>query len=313
MNYNSWSIITFITILQKVSLSSVSSSLTFQFFSERNQKFEESFCFVQLFAPCHEILASIGSCKSQSSEQGSGYDWKVAEKIKALDPQPAFAMIDAPTKLMSWSDDYYRNVTKGELNLILIALLCNQKCPGFVKLLSDLDIPLILIPGQTTPIEAGAGQPITGQSIVGMISSYKETYGEDHFEFYVQGVKFIVTNSVYDYADHVLPTFDLAADIQPAVFEYESWLSLSLEESRSGDYQHVILLRNSLESFEPAQRKDNLNGSTQDELITRDAKHSMTQRFLDKIINYDVQNVITFEGREQCQGVEFESTESQKY
>ena len=84
--------------------------------------------------------------------------------------------------------------------------------------------------------------------------------------------------------------------------EHESWMSLSFEDSKEHNYNHLIVIRAALRGFQS-------NSSSSSEMNT-DASTSMRDRshkFLDELNKYPRTTLITFEGRTHQQSFDFNS------
>ena len=192
-------------------------SLSTLFRIANETQWNEMFYFVQLFAPDYEVLSGfiaghVGENKLEEVYQHVIF--KPISEMNKLNPPPKFVLLTAPLRRLHWSDDHYQNVIN-----------------SFEKLVAEIhsNIPLVLI---SEPVE------LNSELTKDQLTCYKKHFGEDHYDFVIGGVKFIVTNSNYQLSNTLA--------VSEAADEHEAWLELSLREARRTGYKHVVVVRHAV-------------------------------------------------------------------
>lgn len=218
------------------------------------------FSFVQVFTPS---LEEIDACRSLMN------CWAVIDKVNRLNPAPKFVLIEASFRPLQLEAQRFDRAIKRLYKLLT---------------LFNWNITLVFIPGDTS------SDAFTGNSL----NEYTDNFGSDHFDFYINQIKFIVLDSNYDY-----PSID-DINMSQSKSEHSSFMSLTLDETKDHKtYNHVIVIRSSLKGFnENSSTNGIVDGQNNSSSGMRD--HSIS--FLDELSKYDKITLVTFDGRVKQNG-----------
>lgn len=210
-----------------------------------------------------DLLDFQSPFKSYSSEESSKRKesqvcWQTIRQINTLNPLPSFVILNVPMKHPVWEESFYEKVIK-----------------GFYRLTEHIhfNITRVIVPGELQPPNAFTRDAV---------DAFVQKFGDDHYEFVLSGVKFIVSDSNYDYKTFTENGTRGVGDLKA---EQESWISQSLEDSRRQPYKHVVIIRAGLPKF-----------VADFPVPDDDPVRVATLRFLDDAAKYDRVSVITYEG-----------------
>lgn len=196
---------------------------------------KESFYFVQIVDPRFGLAAS----PEESCEDEKNNMEKLVTLLNELNPKPRFVVVCGNfTNSKPDEQEYFPQVETFK--------------SSFDKL--DSEIPVICVCGRNEFDK----EPQTGS-----MESYRRNFGEDWFAFWIEGVQFIVLNSLY---------YDEFKDLGGFSLEQDEWLDSVLLEAQVNPPQYLVVVQNKpwflTDSNEP-ENDNNIRLSTRHKTIPK--------------------------------------------
>jgi len=212
----------------------------------REGSMKEAFYFIQIVSPRFGHTAyPEENCKAEEKWMGN-----LVEVINNMEPKPRFVVVCGNfTYCKPDEKEYFQQVE------------CFKA--SFEKLKPD--IPVICVCGRNEFDKEPTSQAV---------ESYRRNFGEDWFAFWIEGVQFVVLNSLY-YSD--------LKDISDFVAEQKEWFESILLESQVNPPEFIVMLQSTPWFTNDSNEPDNNNNI---DLTTR-------QQFVPKMKESNVKAILS--------------------
>lgn len=201
----------------------------------REGTMKESFYFVQVVSP------RFGQSAYPEENCNVEKKWmeQLLDSVNKMEPKPRFLVVCGNfTHCKPDEQEYFQQVERFK--------------GSFDKLKSD--IPVICVCGRNEFDKAPLSQAV---------ESYRRNFGEEWFSFWIEGVHFVVLNSLY---------YDDLKELNDFVIEQNEWLESVLLEAQVNPPQFIVILQSTpwfvSESSEP-DTNNNINLATRQQFVPK--------------------------------------------